>query len=61
MFFEENLDATTAFEQVKKVVACYVSIYDETQQSAFKCGHSTETAPLRVKNDIMFRLIKVKQ
>ena len=29
-----------------------VNNLNEAQQSAFKCGHSTETALLRMKNDI---------
>ena len=51
---------------IERAVASQLSKYllvnnlNETQQSAFKCGHSTETVLLRVKNDIMLSIDQSK-
>ena len=37
-----------------------VNNLNETLQSAFKCGHSTETVLLRLKNDIMMSIDQSK-
>ena len=52
---------------IEKAVAFHLNKYlinnnlNESIQSAYKSGHSTETALVRVKNDIMMLLIKVSQ
>ena len=56
-FLSKIIERTVASQLNKYLL---VKNLNETQQSAFKCGHSIETALLRVKNNIMMLVDKNK-